>query len=265
MIDAHCHLEQKDYDADREKVVEECKKHLQAVVTCCARPDDLELTLKLVEKHRNFVFCVAGLHPEYAHEMDEETLNRFIDRIRENRDKLVGIGEVGLDYHWVKEEKFREKQREVFERFISLAKELKLPLVIHARDAFEDCINVLERSGAKRVLMHLFGEPKLLQRVIDNGWYITLGPIVLRSKKHKKLARDAPLERILTETDSPWFGNGKRGTPLNVKKVVSKIAEVKKIDEETVDRVTSRNAAEFFGLPTAPHPKMAATTSAHHL
>jgi TatD DNase family protein len=252
MIDAHCHLEQKDYNDDRDNVIKECRKHLDAIVTCCAHPDDLELTLELVNKYYGFVFCVVGLHPEYAHEIDDDKVNEFINRIKENKDKIVGIGEVGLDYYWVKDEKFREKQKEVFEIFIDLANKLNLPLVIHGRDAFEDCIKILEKFNTKHVLMHLFGEPKLLQQVIDNGWYITLGPIVLRSKKHKKLTRDVPLERILTETDSPWFGNGERGTPLNVKKVISRIAEIKKIDEECVDRITTQNAVEFFKLKFKP-------------
>lgn len=248
MIDAHCHLEQEDYDKDREEVIERCKKELRAVITSCAHPKDFEKTIEMVKKHRKFIFACVGIHPEYIGEFKEEDIENFIERIRENKDFFVAIGEVGLDYNWVKEKELQERQKDMFRRFIKLAKELDLPLVVHSRDAIEDTIRILEEENAKRVHMHLFGEHSFLKKVIDNGWYISLGPIVLKSKKHKKVARDTPLERIMLETDAPWFGFGKRNEPLSIKEVANRIAEIKKISYEEVWRVCGENAIKFFNL-----------------
>jgi len=107
----------------------------------------------------------------------------------------------------------------------------------------------LEQENAKKVLMHMFGAHDLLRRVIDNGWYISTNTILLRSKKHKKIIRDAPLDKIMTETDSPWLDlQGGRNTPLNVRIVIEKISEIKKISFEEVDKITTNNAIQFFEL-----------------
>jgi len=256
MIDVHCHLEQQDYQKDRDKVIEKCKKELKAVITCCAHPEDFKITLEMVDKFKNFVFASVGIHPEYIEEIDGEQVKSFIDLIRKNKDKFVAIGEVGLDYFWIKDENLREKQRELFVTFINLAKELKLPLIIHARDAFDDAIRILEENNAKIVLMHMFGAHHLLKRVIQNGWYISMNAIVLRSKKHKKIIRDAPLERIMLETDSPWLspvqltqGIKTRNDPTSVKVIAQRIAEIKKIPVEEVAEITTKNAINFFKLP----------------
>lgn len=249
MIDVHCHLEQEDYDKDRDEVIEKCKKELDAVITSCAHPSDFDLTLELVEKHKGFIFCTVGIHPEYIKEIKEREKDDFLDRIKENKRKIVGIGEVGLDYFWIKEDEWRKKQRELFVEFITFANDLKLPLVIHARDAFEDAIKILEQEDAKKVLMHMFGARHLLTRVIENGWMVSLNTIVLRSKKHKKIARDIPLKLLLLETDSPWLHpEGKRNTPLTVRMVAESIAEIKKISLNEVDKAITSNAISFFNL-----------------
>lgn len=254
MIDSHCHLEQKDYDADRDAVIKSCRATgMKAVVTCCAHPKDLALTLSLVEKHKDFVFATAAIHPAYIKEIKQKEVDAFLELLKQNKDKLVGIGEVGLDFDWVQEETWQQKQREQFAQWISFARELKKPLVIHARAAFDDVLNILEREDAKQVYMHMFGAPNLLMRVIENGWFIGLNTILLRSKKHKKIARDTPLENLLLETDAPWLAPegwpSKRNDPTAVKIVAQKIAEIKKVPIEKVIAATTENAIRFFSLP----------------
>ncbi|MCX8194421.1 MAG: TatD family hydrolase, partial [Candidatus Pacearchaeota archaeon] len=207
MIDCHCHLEQKDYEKDRAKLIEHCKNELKAIVTCCAHPKDLLLTLKLVKENRNFIFCSVGIHPEYIKEISERETSETIKEIEENKREIVAIGETGMDYYWTKEQEFREKQKILFKKMIALAKRTDLPLVIHSRDATEDTIKILEQEDmkGKKVLMHLFNERRLLQRVIENGWLISIGPGIKKSKDIRKIARDAPINKILLETDSPWF------------------------------------------------------------
>jgi TatD DNase family protein len=248
MIDVHCHLSQPDYQGDIDQVIEKCKQQLKAVITCCAHPNDFDLTLQLVEKYKGFVFATASIHPIYIKEIDEKQKNEFFDLLKKYRNNIIGIGETGLDFN-IEEEKFREKQKELFIEFIELSKDLQLPVVIHARGAFKEAIEILENRNVKNVLMHFFSARDLLERVIKNDWYISVNTALLRSKKLNKIVRDMPIERILTETDSPWLGLEGRNDPAAVKLVVEKIAEVKKMNFDDVDKITTQNATKLFNLP----------------
>ncbi|MCX8193817.1 MAG: TatD family hydrolase [Candidatus Pacearchaeota archaeon] len=252
MIDCHCHLEQKEYEEDREKIIEQCEKEMKAVVTCCAHPLDLKWTLEICKKYRGFVFCSLGIHPSYVKELSEDKIDKTIKEIESHSKEIVAIGETGLDFNWVKEKELQEKQKELFRKMIALAKKLDKPLIIHNRDATEDTISILEQEGMKnkRVLMHMFDDRKFLPRVIDNDWFISIGPSILTSKDKRKIARDAPINKILLETDSPWFAQEgqKYGTPLNVKIVAEKIAEIKKLSMKEIEKQTDLNAIEFFNL-----------------
>jgi TatD DNase family protein len=248
MIDVHCHLEQKDYEKDRDEIIEKCKKELKAVITCCCHSDDFDLTMEMVEKYKNFVFATVSIHPEYIKEVNEEVVENFFKKIEENKEKIVGIGETGLDFI-TKEPEWREKQKELFVKFIDLAKNLNLPLVIHARKAFKEAIEVLEKSGARNVLMHFFTQKDLLPKIIENGWSISVNTTLLSSKNIKKIVRDLKIEKIMTETDSPWLGpNGQRNDPRSIKLVVEEISRIKKMKIEEIDKITTQNAIEFFKL-----------------
>lgn len=253
MIDVHCHLEQKDYDKDREQVIEQCRQQLKAIITCCAHPRDIELTLRIAKKHSGFVFCTLGLHPEFIKEITEAEIKKTFNMIEQNEDLIVGIGETGLDFYWTKEPEWQEKQKKLFIRMIQLGKKLDKPLVVHSRNASHEAIEILEQQGmqGKAVLMHLFTDRKNLSRVIENGWFVSIGPGIAKSKDAKKVARDIPLNRIMLETDAPWFAQPgqEKGTPLNVKLVAQKIAEIKRLTLEEVERQTDLNAIEFFNLP----------------
>lgn len=249
MIDVHCHLEQKDYDKDRDEVIARCMKKMDAVVTSCAHPKDFDLTLSLKKEHPEFIYVCIGLHPEYIKELKPEEKKDTIEKIRKNAKDISAIGEIGLDYYWIKEEDLREKQKEMFKELISLAKDLKKPIVIHSRDAAKDTLDILEETKSKEVLLHLWGANELVPRIIKNNWNVSFGPILLRSKKHKKICRDMPVEKIMLETDSPWFGeNGERNEPTSVEKVIARIAQIKKITPEEVDKITTENAKRFFGI-----------------
>jgi len=248
MIDVHCHLEQKDYEKDRNEIIEKCKKELKAVITCCCHPDDFDLTMEMVEKYKNFLFATVSIHPEYIKEVNEEIVENFFKKIEENKEKIVGIGETGLDFI-IEAPEWREKQKELFVKFIDLAQNLNLPLVIHARKAFKEAIEVLEKSGAKNVLMHFFTQKDLLPKIIENGWSISVNTTLLSSKNIKKIVRDLKIEKIMTETDSPWLGpNGQRNDPRSIKLVVEEISRIKKMKIEEVDKITTQNAIEFFKL-----------------
>jgi len=206
------------------------------------------LTLQLVEKYRGFIFATASIHPIYIKEIDEKQKNGFFDLLKKNRNDVSGIGETGLDFN-IEEEKFREKQKELFVEFIELSKDLSLPVIIHARGAFKEAIEILENHNVKNVLMHFFSAKDLLEKVTRNDWYISVNTALLRSKKITKIVRDMPLEKILTETDSPWLGLEGRNDPTAVKVVVEKIAEIKKMNFDDVDKITTQNATKLFNLP----------------
>jgi TatD DNase family protein len=255
MIDVHCHLEQKDYDNDREDVIEKCRKELKAVITSCAHPKDFELTMRMVENHKGFVFASCGIHPEYVKEVSEKGKDDFLDLIVKNKDKIVAIGETGLDYWYVKEDEWQKRQKDLFIELIGLAKELNKPLIIHSREVFEETLDVLEDNDAKRVDFHMWGANQLLKRILDNGWFVSMNTIILKSKKHKKIARDIPLERLMLETDSPWLapkrlleGLESRNDPRSIKIVAEKVSEIKKLPFEEIWQKCGENAVKFFDL-----------------
>ncbi|GAI15877.1 unnamed protein product, partial [marine sediment metagenome] len=250
-----------DYDADRAAVIELSKsKGLKAIITCGPDPKDYKLTFDLVRKHPKFVFAVVGIHPEYVKKFSEEEITAAMATIEQNRDKIVGIGETGLDYSYIIGEGRRERQRQMFAKFIRLAKRLDLPIVVHLRngedkdehDVFDDAFEILEREGAKRVQLHMFGSRRLVSRAIKNGWYISTNTICLRSKSYSKVVRDTPMERLMLETDAPWlhpsFDKEKRNDPTHVREVAERVAEIKKINVADVVKQTTENAIGFFKL-----------------
>jgi TatD DNase family protein len=249
MIDCHTHLEQKNYDADRDQVIKRCiDAGLKAVITCCAHPDDIDTTVAMLNKYPNYIFATASIHPEYIAEMKDDWLERILHFINDPR--VVGVGETGLDFKWVETDELRRKQSALFITFINAAKDLNKPLVIHARGAFKEAIDVLELNGAKKVVMHFFSAKDQLKRVVDNDWYITINTTVCNSKKMKQIVRDTPMERILLETDAPWLDlEGGRNEPTAIKKVVEKIAEVKNTSFSECWRCCGLNAVELFKLP----------------
>ena len=272
MIDVHCHLEQKEFDKDLDKVVENCKKaDLKAVVTSCANPKDLQKTLEMASKYNGFVFSSVGLHPEYIKEFSQKTVDEYLEKIKENRDKIVAVGEVGLDFYWVKEANWQEKQKEQFAELIRFSKEIKKPLVVHCRDAFEDTMKILEKEDAKQALLHMFGGKDFIQKIAENKWLLSINYLVTRSKTYRKIARDTPLENICLETDAPWNGVQKpieqvtlsdivfrkheelkiaslRCDPTVIKLTAGKIAEIKNIPLESLWKACGENAERFFNL-----------------
>jgi TatD DNase family protein len=209
----------------------------------------------LVSRHKGFVFASVGVHPEYVKEIPDKEVDEFLDRIKENKDSVSSVGETGLDFHWVKEPEWQQKQRELFVKMIGFAKEIDRPLTIHSREAYEEVVKVLEQEDAKRVHLHLFGDNKLVGRIAENGWHVSIGPIVLRSKKHSQIARDMPLGQLMLETDAPWnhpsvFLEGKRARnePTSVRAVAEKIAEIRKATFDEIWKACGQNAAKFFGL-----------------
>jgi TatD DNase family protein len=173
----------------------------------------------------------------------------MVSFIRAHRDRLVGIGEVGLDHWVVKEAEEWEIQEQTFVKFIALSKELDLPLNVHSRSAGRHTVRFLQEQGAQKVLMHAFdGKASAAMEGIEAGYYFSIPPSVVRSQQKQKLIRHLPLDRLLLETDSPVLGPDPacRNEPKNVVISCQAIALAKDVSVEEVARVTSENARRLF-------------------
>lgn len=248
MIDIHAHMCWKSYEKDLDQVIAKCKKEIAGVVASSARYDEGLKVLSLAEKHPNFIFPSIGFHPVEGGNDPE----RIMELIKENKDRIVGVGEVGLDYHWEKDPKKWEIQKERFSKFIEVARELKKPLVIHSWDAERDVYEMVKYSGVKCVFHCFGGKRDLAKEIFSKGFYISISTMVLFSKNIRKVAKDIPMEKLLLETDSPFLSpdkeKDKRNYPWNIKLAAEKVGEIKGISREEVLESAKRNAIEVFNL-----------------
>jgi TatD DNase family protein len=252
MFDVHCHLNDSQFDPDLSRVIERAKAAgVRGIIDSALNAQDFEKSLGISKENPGFVFTAAGLHPE---NVNPEEFERVSGLIREHSNRLVALGEVGLDYWWVKEDADRETQRGHFLRFIELSKEFNKPLIIHSRSAGKYAVNMLLEAGAERVLMHAFdGKVGHALRGAEAGFYFSIPPSVVRSEQKVKLARGLPLDRILLETDAPVLGpnKGDRNEPANLPLVARAIAEIKRIPVPDVILATRENTFRLFDLPVS--------------
>lgn len=251
MIDAHCHLTFRNFENNRDQIIKECMDSMDAVVDSAPSIEDSGKSIRLAEKYPNFIFSCVGLHPSEIPKLTAKQIDSQIEFIKSNSGKIIAIGEVGIDKFHVKSEADRRKCADVFVQFIELAKELKKPLVIHSRGDNGEAIKILENSDARKAIMHCFGAEDFLQNVMDNRWFASIPTLIVRSKKHMRIAKQMPLELLLTETDSPFLSpiKGETNVPKNVRAVVEAIAAEKGISFGEVDKATTNNAINAFNLP----------------
>ena len=225
MVDAHCHL----YDLETLEDIDQ----LNLIICNGAGIETNDKTWEIAQKYEN-VYATAGCHPEEMESFDEKRLREQI-----SRSKVVAIGETGLDYYEKTTEEEKEKQRELFKINIELAKEYKLPLVVHCRNAFED---VFELVDYDRVQMHCFtGNMEQMQECVRRGWYISVGGIITFKNDGglREVVKKIPKNLLLTETDAPWLSpepfRGQKNKPSRVKYVLEQLGMdlESKIEENT--------------------------------
>ncbi|MFZ2070126.1 MAG: TatD family hydrolase [Halobacteriota archaeon] len=256
MIDIHCHLTFADYDTDREQVIEAGKQELKGVVTSGVDPEDAKKALELAELHTGFVFVSLGLHPIHVADRTAHEIEDYQEFISKNKSRIVGIGEIGLDYHRVRDPLKIKRTRAVFEEFLELAKELDLPVVLHLRgtgsEAIEDGLKLVSDADIPKAVFHCFtGKPQLAALICEEGYYISLPASIVRSKSMKKVANRIPLSYLFTETDAPYLSPDvaeERNVPQHVKVVYEEIARQKKLEFESVDAAIERNFARVFKI-----------------
>ena len=251
-IDTHAHIFDAQFDEDRIDVINRLieAKIKKAVVVGFSKETNV-LALNLAKEHA-FLYPTAGLHPSEANEITESDildLEKFI-----NDNKVYAIGECGLDYYWVNDNK--EKQKWLFTEQIKLAIKYDLPLIIHCRDAVADVYEILKAyKGKLRFVMHCYsGSSEMAVEFVKLGGMISLGgPVTFKNAKApKEVAKTVPLDRLLIETDCPYLAphpnRGKRNEPSYVRLVLNEIAALREIDSDELEEVLDQNSIKFFKL-----------------
>ena len=256
IIDTHAHYDDEAFDPDREVLLASMQEHgIEKLVNVCASIDGLQDTVKLIEKYP-FIYGAVGVHPDDAEQMTEETLAE-IRRIS-HMDKMIASGEIGLDYYWHKEKKEHEIQQKMFRAQMEIAREEKLPFMIHSRDAAEDTLNIVReymQGGMYGGIIHCFSYSReIAAEYLNMGLYLGIGGVVTfkNAKKLKGVVQYAPLSQLVLETDCPYMApepnRGKRNSSLYLPYVVRAIAELKQVTPEEVIEVTRENTHRLLGI-----------------
>lgn len=254
IIDAHCHLDDQDYDEDREEIVARLPEMgVLAVVNPGSGRESSARAVALAEKYDRIYACV-GTHPHEARFFTTELAEEYEEWL--SGKKVVAVGEIGLDYHY--DFSPRNIQRKVFEAQLDMAQRADLPVVIHSREASEDTIAILRNFGTRiRALLHSFSESvEDWEKLALYGYFISLGGMVTfrNADRPKALAASVPADRLLLETDGPYLApvpyRGKRNLPWYAKESLRAIAEIRGEDVEELAKITVKNAGTFYGIPT---------------
>ena len=247
IVDTHTHICDSSFDLDRGEVLNKAAEvGVGAVIAVGADMADARRNIELAEKHA-MIRPAAGLYPTIL-DLDQAAQMRSF--IRNERSKLVAIGEVGLDFRVVKEKPQKELQKEILKGFINLSKELGLPLNIHSRSAGRHAVSLLLEYSATRVQMHAFdGKASAALPAVEAGFFFSIPPSLVRSRQKQKLVKHLPLSCLLVETDSPVLGPDpkQRNEPANVTIAIQAIAEIKGIAEEAVIDTVSENTICLYG------------------
>ena len=256
LIDCHAHLACRDFDADREPVIARALlAGVEQILVVGEDWQDDERVLEVCARHAGVLRPCVGLHPdrfaEHRVAPDALAMETVAALARKYRPRLTAIGEVGLDYWYVKSPERRARQRACLEFMAALATELALPLNVHSRSAGHHTLDLLMGCGAEWVLMHAFdGKASYAVRAAErHGYLFSIPPSVVRSEQKQKLVKRLPLEALALESDSPVLGPEPqvRNEPANLIHGVRCLAALKGVSEDRVREVTTANAQQLFG------------------
>ena len=251
IFDTHTHYDDEAFNEDRDELLRSLPEQgIEKVINIGATLKSTQATVELMEKYP-FVYGAIGVHPEGVAELTEES----IDSLRElcKLEKAVAVGEIGLDYYW--DEPEREIQKHWFRRQLQLAREVKLPVVIHSREAAKDTIDIMKEEHSEEIggVIHCYSYTKESAKIfLDMGFVFGIGGVITfkNAKKLKEAVEYIPMDAILLETDCPYLApvpyRGKRNSSLYLPHVVEEIAAIKGISTEEVERITMENALRVF-------------------
>lgn len=259
MIDTHIHIDEEAYAADREEVIARQREAgVEAMIVPGVNAQSIDGILDICHRHKGFCFPALGFHPQDVKEDWQEQWAIIEKAIREHRDELVAIGEIGFDYYW--DTTFKEAQREVLQRQLDLAKELNLPVMIHNREATEDTLKILKLqiedcrfAHPLRGVVHCFnGSKEVAKQILDLGMYLGIGGVLtFKNCKLFETLEVVPLDRIVLETDGPYLAptphRGERNESRLMIFVVQRLAQIyEKTPEEIIAQTTKNARALFF-------------------
>ena len=253
LIDTHAHLDFKDYTEDREEVFKRAKKAgVEKIVNIGADLEGSRRAVELAEKY-DFIYAAVGIHPHEADTVNEQSLAEIKSLARS--EKVKAIGECGLDFYY--DNSPREVQKEAFKKELELAEELKLPAVIHSREAAEQTFEILDNSAdfSANLIFHCYAYgPKEIEEVIKRDYYAAFGGLITfnNAKGIRQALKKMPLDRILLETDAPYLTpephRGKRNESAYLEHIVKKAAEIKEISVEKMAEITTENAERLYNF-----------------
>ncbi|MDY5846422.1 MAG: TatD family hydrolase [Bariatricus sp.] len=254
IFDTHAHYDDGQFQEDRDELLASMPSlGVGTIVNVSATYESCTQAVELAKKYPH-VYAAVGIHPDEVGVLDDDKFSKMKELFKE--EKVVAVGEIGLDYYWDNES--HEVQRKWFVRQLELAKELDLPVLIHSRDAAADTMYVMENyaKGLTGVIHCYSYSKEMALEYVKMGFYIGIGGVVTfkNSKKMKEVVEAVPMDRILLETDCPYLApeplRGKRNQSSYLTYVVKKIAEIKGISEEEVIAVTEVNARRMYRLDT---------------
>ena len=251
LIDCHCHLTDEAFDDDRLFIINDLSNFaIKGIINPATNIEDSKKAIALGDKFDNF-YPMVGIHPEEVDQIKDKDLEEL--EILAKNDKVVAIGEIGLDYYWKDDNK--DRQKEILIHQLDLARKLNLPAVIHVRDSKDDIIEILKDYTDLKIQIHCFSDDlKTLNTYMDMGFYISIGGVVTfaNGTNEHVAARNVPIEKLMLETDSPYLTpepyRGLRNDPRRVVEVARKIAELKDMKMDKLAKRTYKNTVEFFNL-----------------
>ena len=249
-IDTHMHIGD-DFGVEPDLYVKNASDaQVKVLIASFCEKDDIMLSTKFVEKYKNLYACI-GYHPEVSNKIVEKDYE-ILEEMVKNNPKIVAIGEIGLDYHWDKDNK--DKQREVFCKQLEIAEKLKVPVVIHSRDSINETYEILKKYKVTGVIHCFSGSLEMAKKFISLGFLLGIGGVVtFKNSKLFEVIEKLELTNIVLETDSPYLtpepNRGKTNESSNIFYIAQKIAEIKNIPLENVAKITTENAIRTFDLP----------------
>jgi TatD DNase family protein len=253
LIDVHCHLDETFYRENLDEVIQRARENNVKMVPAGINPGTNRYVLKLRERYPDIIFPSLGLYPpdalsrEIGSDQDYD-IDTEIDFIRQNKDKISAVGEVGMDF---KDGTDHKKQEETFRKIIRLAMDIDKPLVIHSRKAESKVIEILAEYRYKKIVMHCFGgNHNLVKKIREHQWLFSIPTSIVRDQHFQKIVKETPMHLLLTETDSPFLSPFKeqRNEPSFVIETIKKISELKSLPNEDVANIIYRNAHRWFSL-----------------
>ena len=247
MIDTHAHII-KEYFNNIEELVEELKqKNVIYVINCSTSINDAKEIIELSNKTNNFLLPAIGIHPEIVNDFNK--INELEELIKNN--KIVAIGEIGLDYYWNKENK--EEQKKCLKKQLDLAEKYNLPILVHTRESIKDTFYILKDRKLKGIIHCYSGSYEMAKEFIKLGYKLGIGGVLtFKNSKLYEVIEKIDLKNIVLETDSPYLSpepyRGKQNNPYNIYYVAKKIAEIKNIEIDKVIEETTNNAKEIFDI-----------------